>query len=331
MRRVLFRGDVHARIPQSGQVERFPDAVFGQQGGGKQLIRVEVGQNSALVHEDDAVHAPPEDVLQPMLDDEHGGVGLFLDLVDELHGLLAGGRVQIGQRLVEEQDLDLIHHNARQTDPLLLPAGKLMRCIAEVVLDAHQLRSAAGDGVHFLLRHTAVFQRKGDVLAHGQANELAIRVLQYRAHMGRQLKDAAVRRIHAVHGQGAGAHAGVRKGVQAVDAARQRAFTAAGRACDEHTLPRIDVQVDAGQRGTLLGAVLEREISERDDGFVTFCHGQITSAVQTKSLSSGGWPRERLRVPSRVAPAGITPGRESPSWRWSWCRPAPADRPPPQR
>jgi hypothetical protein len=206
-----------------------------------------------------------------------------------------------------------------------------MRCIAEVVLDAHQLRSAAGDGVHLLLRHTAVFQRKGDVLAHGQANELAIRVLQYRAHMGRQLKDAAVRRIHAVHGQGAGAHAGVREGVQAVDAARQRAFAAAGRACDEHTLPRIDVQVDAGQRGTLLGAVLEREISERDDGFVTFCHGQITSAVQTKSLSSGGWPRERLRVPSRVAPAGITPGRESPSWRWSWCRPAPTGRPPPQR
>ena len=331
MRRVLFRGDVHARIPQSGQVERLPDAVFGQQGGGKQLVRAEVGQNSALIHEDDAVHAPPEDILQPMLDDEHGGVGLFLDLVDELHGLLTGGRVQIGQRLVEEQDLDLIHHNARQTDPLLLPAGKLMRCIAEVVLDAHQLRSAAGDGVHLILRHTAVFQRKGDVLAHGQANELAIRVLQYRAHMGRQLKDAAVRRIHAVHGQGAGAHAGIRKGVQAVDAARQRAFAAAGRACDEHTLPRIDVQVDAGQRGTLLGAVLEREISERDDGFVTFCHGQITSAVQTKSLSSGGWPRERLRVPSRVAPAGITPGRESPSWRWSWCRPAPAGRPPPQR
>mgnify|MGYP007078918311 CR=1 FL=1 len=79
MRRVLFRGDVHARIPQSGQVERLPDAVFGQQGGGKQLVRAEVSQNSALIHEDDAVHTPPEDVLQPMLDDEHGGVGLFLD------------------------------------------------------------------------------------------------------------------------------------------------------------------------------------------------------------------------------------------------------------
>ncbi len=145
MRRVLFRGDVNARIPQSRHVERLPDAVFGQQGAGKQLVRAEVGQNAALVDQDDAVHAPPEDILQPMLDDEHGRVGLLLDLVDQLHGLLAGGRVQICQRLVEEQDLDLIHHNARQTDALLLPAGKLMRCIVEVVLDAHQLRSAAGD------------------------------------------------------------------------------------------------------------------------------------------------------------------------------------------
>ena len=122
MRRVLFRGDVHARIAQSGQVERLPDAVFGQQGGGKQRVRAKVSQNSALIHEDDAVYAPPEDVLQPMLDDEHGGVGLFLDLVDELHGLLAGGRVQVGQRLVEKYDLLPHRERGRRDEPLFLSA-----------------------------------------------------------------------------------------------------------------------------------------------------------------------------------------------------------------
>ena len=149
-----------------------------------------------------------------MLDDEHCGVSLFLDLVDQLNGLLAGSGVEVGQRLIEEQDLDLIHHHARQAHPLLLPARKLVRCIAEVVLDAHQLGGMAGDGVHLILRGTAVFQCKGNVLAHGQPDELAVRVLQHRAHMGRKLEEAAVGRIHTVHGQGAGARAGVGKRVQ---------------------------------------------------------------------------------------------------------------------
>ena len=259
MGRALFRRDGHARIPQRREVERLADTVFGQQRSGKQFIRAQVGQNLPLVDEDDAVHVPPEHIFQPVLDDEHSGVGLLLDFVDQLNGLFAGSGVEVGQRLIEEEDLDLIYHDARKADPLLLPAGKLVGRIAEVVLNSHQLGGAAGDGVHLVLRHTAVFQRKGDILAHRQADELAVRVLQDGAHMGRQLKDAAVGGVHAVHGQGAGALAGVCEGVQPVDAARQRAFAAAGGARNEHPLTGVDVQIDAGQRRALLGAVLERK------------------------------------------------------------------------
>lgn len=158
------------------------------------LVRAQVCQNGAVVHQHDAVHVPPEHILQPMLDDEHCGIRLFLDLVDQLNGLLAGGGVEVGQRLIEEQDLDLIHHHARQAHPLLLPARKLVRCIAEMVLDAHQLGSMAGDGVHLILRGAAVFQCKGNVLAHGQPDELAVPgPAAPPATMGRKLKEAAVR------------------------------------------------------------------------------------------------------------------------------------------
>ena len=57
-----------------------------------------------------------------------------------------------------------------------------------MVLDADQPGGAAGDLVHFVLRGAAVFQRKGDVLPHRQADELAVRVLQHRADVARQLK-----------------------------------------------------------------------------------------------------------------------------------------------
>ena len=120
----------------------------------------------------------------------------------------------------------------------------------------------AGDGVHLILRGAAVFQCKGNVLAHGQPDELAVRVLQHRAHMGRKLKEAAVGRIHTVHGQGAGARAGVGKRVQPVDAGRQRAFAAAGRPGDQHTLTGVDIQVDIMQRRLFLRTILEGEVFE---------------------------------------------------------------------
>ena len=70
--------------------------------------------SSSVVHEATAsvyptswVHVPVEDVLQPVLDDDHRGAGLFLQLVDELHGLFPRGGVQIGQGLVEKQDIDI--------------------------------------------------------------------------------------------------------------------------------------------------------------------------------------------------------------------------------
>ena len=54
-------------------------------------------------------------------------------------------------------------------------------------LDAAQRGGAAGDLVHFVLRGAAVFQRKGDVLPHRQADELAVRVLQHRADVERNI------------------------------------------------------------------------------------------------------------------------------------------------
>ena len=186
----------------------------------------------------------------------------MLDLVDQLNGLLAGGRVQAGKGFIKHQNFNLIHHNARQADALLLPAGKLMRGMVQAVFNAHQLCGMAGDLVHFLLGNTAVFQRKGNVLAHRQANELAVRILQHRAHMGRKLKNAAVGRIHTVYRQAAGAFAGVGKRVQPVDAGRQRAFAAAGRPGDQHTLTGVDIQVDIMQRRLFLRTILEGEVFE---------------------------------------------------------------------
>ena len=233
MGRALFRCDGNTRIAHGRQVQRLPDAVFGQHMGGQQLVRAQVSQNSTLIDQDDAVHIAPQHILQPVLNNQHGGIGLVLDLVDQLNSLLAGGGIQAGKGFIKHQNFNLIHHNGM-----------------------------AGDLVHFLLGNTAVFQRKGNVLAHRQADKLAVRVLQHSAHMGRKFKNAAVGRIHTVYRQAAGAFAGVGKRVQPVDAGRQRAFAAAGRPGDQHTLTGVDIQVDIMQRRLFLRTILEGEVFE---------------------------------------------------------------------
>ena len=175
----------------------------GKQIGGQQFIRPHVRRNAPFAHEHNAVHAAPEHILKPVLDDDDGRARLFLNLVDQLDGLLAGGRVKVGQRLVKQQHLHLIHHHARQTHALLLAAGELMRRVLKVALHAHQLCHAVDRLLHVVLRHAVVFQREGDILAHGQADELPVRILKHGAHMCGQLKHARLGRIHAVHRQAA--------------------------------------------------------------------------------------------------------------------------------
>ena len=150
------------------------------------------------------------------------------------------------------------------------------------------------DLVHFFLRGAAVFQRKGDIFRHRQADELAVRILQHGADMIRQLKNAAVGRIHAVYCQAACTLTGVGEGIQAIDAGCQCAFAAAGRPGNQDALTRVDIQVDIMQGGLLLGAVLERKIFEGYDGCLwslpygtsqgnSCCNSKMPSRVRGKA------------------------------------------------
>ena len=288
-----------------------------EQIGGEQRIRAHVRRNAALAHEHDAVDTAPEHVLEPVLDDDNRRVRRSLNLVDQLNRLPAGRRVEVGQRFVKQQHLHLIDHHARQAHALLLPAGKLVRRGLQVVCNVHQPGHTLHRFFHLVLRRARVFQREGDVLAHRQADELAVRVLQHRAHMRGQLKDACPRRVHAVDRQFALDLAGKGKRNQPVDAAAQRALAAAGGPGDQHALARQDVKIDPMERRPLLRTVLEREIPE---GYDRRSHGFILSAQPLNCTGLRVFPSVKK---GRVAPAHmkrwITPRRGNPCPRWSCC------------
>src|SRR3546814_13437044 len=68
-------------------------------------------------------------------DVDHGGVEVVVQLRDLDAHLHAQRRVQVRQRLVEQEDLRLAHERAADRDPLPLAAGQLLRLAAPPVLE----------------------------------------------------------------------------------------------------------------------------------------------------------------------------------------------------
>ena len=60
-----------------------------------------------------------------MRDEDHGHAGLRLHALEFGAHIQTQPRIEIGQGLIEEQNLGFHHHRARQRNALLLPARKL--------------------------------------------------------------------------------------------------------------------------------------------------------------------------------------------------------------
>ncbi len=72
--------------------------------------------------------------------------------------------VEIGQRLVQQEDLWVPDHCSCQCDALPFPTGELPRAAAEQLIDAQQLRSPAGLAFAFWLIELGSLEWKDDVV-----------------------------------------------------------------------------------------------------------------------------------------------------------------------
>ena len=113
-----------------------------------------------------------------MLDDDDRGPEFLLHLVDEAHGLVARGRVQVGQGFVKEQDRGLVNQDPSQGHPLLLSARQALGSLLEQIAQIQLLGPAVYHLLHFVLGHAVIFQGKSDVFPDRQADKLGIRILE---------------------------------------------------------------------------------------------------------------------------------------------------------
>ena len=211
---------------------------------------------------------PVQHILEPVLDDDDGRAGLPLDLVDELDGLLAGRRVEVGQRLVEEQHVHVVDEDARERHALLLPAGELARRVMEMIPHADERGGLFDPLMQLRLAHAVVLRREGDILRHREPDELAVRVLQHRADRAGDLEDPQLAALAPGDRQTAAAFPLVGKGDQAVDAVRQRGLAAAGGPADQDLFALADLEVDIVQGRLALRVVLKGKMMKLYDRIV---------------------------------------------------------------
>jgi hypothetical protein len=155
--------------------------------------------------------------------------------------LRAQRRVEIGQRLVEQEHLGLAHDRAADRDALALAAGQRARLAIQQCFELKRLGGAAHGGVDVALRAAGDLQREAHVLGHRHVRIQRVALEHHRhAALGR-------RRVGDV--DAADQHAPRAHLLEAGDHAQRRRLAAARRPDQHHELAFGHGQVDAVDRG----------------------------------------------------------------------------------
>ncbi len=77
-------------------------------------------------------------------DDDQGGAGVFVQVVEEIEDRRAGFGIEVARGLIGQEKQRIIHQRPRHGDALLLPAGKLDRPMVHAVLQSHQVAQLRG-------------------------------------------------------------------------------------------------------------------------------------------------------------------------------------------
>ena len=175
----------------------------------------------------------------------------LLDLGPHLDAELG---VEIGERLVEQEERRVADQRPAHRDPLALAAGELAGLAIEQAFDLEKLGDARHRRILLRLRHAAALHAEGDVLPHRHRRVERIGL----EHHG----DVAVLRRNAV--DDAAADRDLTRGdrLEAGDHGKQRRLPAAGRPDQHDEFAGLDLEVDAFEdldRAEPLGEIANAE------------------------------------------------------------------------
>ena len=155
-------------------------------------------------------------------------------------GLEAKLGVEVGERLVEQEEPRLADDGAGEGDALLLAAGELAGAAGEQVVDADLAGGVLHAGGDLGLRHAVHAEREADVLLERHVRVERVVLEDHR--------DVALARRGEGHVGAVDEHAAGVGDLEAGDDAQRRRLAGAGRAEEGEELAGRDAEVDALQR-----------------------------------------------------------------------------------
>ncbi len=262
--RTHSRCERYVRIFKCRDIQRFPHPALWQQIAAQQRIRIAVIFDVSVSHNDHAIHRPVEHILDAVFDDDNGAVCALLDLIDQDDGLFACGRVEVCQRLIKEQNVHIIYHHAAKPYPLFLTAGDLMGRVVQHPPHVYEIGDFFNLFVHLRHSNAVIFQRKGNVFRHSQADELTVGVLQYGADDLGKIKESKFQCILAANREGASDLTGIGVRYKTVDTVRKRGLAAARGTGNQHLFATANLQVNVVECRFSLRCILKAKMLKRD-------------------------------------------------------------------
>ena len=122
--------------------------------------------DEAVLHNDDTgTHGHSLGLVVRYIDE--GGAELLIQLVDLGSHVSAELSIQVGERLVKQEDLRITDDSTAQRDTLSLTAGESLRLSVKILLDAEDTCSLAYAALDLFLRHFAELKTERHVVVYG--------------------------------------------------------------------------------------------------------------------------------------------------------------------
>ena len=190
-----------------------------------------------------------------MGDVQHGQAQLQVEPLQLDPHVLAQAGVEVGQRLVEQQQRRMAHDGAGHRHPLLLPAGQLVRIAVDVLLHPHRPQGLGDPLAALAAGHLAVAQREGDVGGHAHVGPHRVRLEHHRQVPPLGLdQDPALGVVDHLAADG---HRAAGRRLDPGEDPQDRGLAAAARPQEGHELPCADREADSRQRGDRAEGLVE--------------------------------------------------------------------------
>ena len=200
--------------------------------------RIDLGDLPVLDHGDALADAERFELVRRRVD--RGGAELPVQPLELGPHVVAELGIEVGERLVEEEEPRAADDGAPDGEPLLLAAAERCRPAVERVGDAQQLRCLTHPRIDLGTPHLHLPQGVGEVL---EGRQMRIEGEALKDHRHVAALDRNAREIVAIHRE----RAAVRS-LEAGDDAQRRGLSRRARAEQHEELAVVDLQVDTAQR-----------------------------------------------------------------------------------